>query len=151
MRSMRLASLAVALVLSAADGRAGSDPAKLVRGKWTLDAALSAAKQEGYEGATPAQLASLERKIATAAPDAHFDFGERTFSFGWTGKPLYKGTYQAGFGSTAPGREVIGLTITAEGTDDGSTDILSIQMDGPDVMLLSFTDIPYTLALRRVR
>jgi hypothetical protein len=148
---MRLESVAVALVLAAASAGAADDPARLVRGKWALDVKLSAEKQPGYKDATPEQFASLGRKIAAAAPDAVFEFTGTTYSFGWGGRVVQKGTFVAGFGARTPGKEVIGLTTQPEGSDPDTTDMISIGMDGPDTMHVNQADIPYTLTLRRVK
>ena len=144
---MRPIHLAATLVLAAATARAAEDPAKLIHGKWKLDVKLSADTQNGYEGATPAQRESLARKIAAAVPDATFEFAPGTYAFGWTGKPVEKGTYEVS--GSAPQRVVLGAFPAGAGAEEA--DQMDIQMHGPDVIDVIHNDIPYTLSLRRVK
>jgi hypothetical protein len=148
--TMRTEALTVLVVLSVAAAIAGDDPARLIHGKWKLDVKLSAETQNGYEGATPAQRESLARKIETAVPDATFEFAPGTYAFGWTGKPVEKGTYEVN--GSAPERVVLGvLPQDAAPGDVDAVDQMDIQLHGRDVISLVHNDIPYTLSLRRVK
>ena len=144
---MRIGALTVVVALSVTAVSAGEDPERQLHGKWKLDVKLSAETQNGYEGSTPAQRESLARKIWAATPDATFEFAPGTYAFGWTGKPVEKGTYEVN--GSAPQRVVLGAFPAGTGADEA--DQMDIQLHGPDVISLVHNDIPYTLSLRRVK
>jgi hypothetical protein len=79
MRAIGLGMVVLAGLAATAPG--ADDPAKPLRGKWTLDKAAMVESSPAYQAATPEQKKEIRDNVMQGMPDAVIEFTEKEVSF----------------------------------------------------------------------
>lgn len=145
---MSLIRLVATLTLAAAAAAAGDDPARGLRGTWTLDKTATIEAMPGYDQGTPEQQKDIKQRFSAAVPDATVEFTEKDFVFDTSNGPAEVFPYRV-TGVKDKRVELEIVTTNAEGKQ--AVEKAFAEGMGPGVLHLTKEDVGFAMVLRRAK